>query len=216
MRAAMMSAADLGLMSCHTCSHLTPIRSEAGRPNVHCVKCGDHVHLRKTNSLNRAWALTLTALILYIPANLLPIMTVISWGEGEPDTILSGVVLLIEADMWPIALLVFFASITVPVAKLIVLIFLLLSVQFQSQWRPKDRTTLYRITEGVGRWSMIDIFMISILAALVKLEAIATIEAGPGAVCFAGVVIITMFAAMAFDPRLIWDAMEQKDEGRRI
>ncbi len=167
------------------------------------------LHSRKPNSLARAWALTLAAMILYVPANILPIMTVISWGEGEPDTILSGVIALIEADMLPIAALVFFASITVPVLKLLSIIYLLLSVQTHSTWRLKDRTTLYRLTEGIGRWSMIDIFMISILAALVKLEAIATIEAGPGAVCFAAVVVLTMFAAESFDPRLIWDVTEQ-------
>jgi paraquat-inducible protein A len=152
----------------------------------------------------------LAALILYIPANILPVMTVISMGEGDPDTIMSGVILLLEHGMWPIALLVFFASITVPVTKLIVIIYLLLSVQYKSKWRPRDRTMLYRVTEAIGRWSMIDIFMISILVALVKLEAIATIEPGAGATSFAAVVILTMFAAMSFDPRLIWDAMEDK------
>jgi paraquat-inducible protein A len=112
--------------------------------------------------------------------------------------------------MLPIALLVFFASITVPVLKLLTLTFLLLSVQYKSQWRPRERTVLYRITEVVGRWSMIDIFMISILIALVKLQAVATIEPGLGAISFAAVVIITMFAAMSFDPRLIWDRLERK------
>jgi len=137
-------------------------------------------------------------------------MTVISYGEGAPDTIMSGVKHLIEAEMYPIALLVFFASIIVPMAKLITVTCLLISVQKKSRWRPKDRTVLYRVTEGIGRWSMLDIFMIAILAALVKLGSIATIEPGAGAISFAAVVIITMFAAMSFDPRLIWDAMEEK------
>ena len=117
---------------------------------------------------------------------------------------------LLEHGMWPLALLVFFASITVPMAKLTGMIYLLLSVQRKSHWRPKDRTALYRVTEVIGRWSMIDIFMISILVALVKLQAIATIEPGPGAISFAAVVVITMIAANSFDPRLIWDAMEEK------
>jgi paraquat-inducible protein A len=112
--------------------------------------------------------------------------------------------------MLPIALLVFFASIIVPVLKLLALTYLVLSVQYKSQWRPRERTRLYRITEVVGRWSMIDIFMISILIALVKLEAVATIEPGAGAISFASVVILTMFAAMSFDPRLIWDRIEEK------
>ena len=152
-----------------------------------------------------------TAAILYIPANLLPVMTVIYFGRGEPDTILSGVKELIEAGMWPVALLVFFASITVPVLKLIGLTFLLITVQRRSTWRLRDRGLMYRIIEQVGRWSMVDIFMISILVALVNLGAIATIEPGVGAICFAAVVIITMFASMSFDPRLIWDAEESSD-----
>jgi paraquat-inducible protein A len=152
--------------------------------------------------------LVITAAILYIPANVFPVMTVISFGKGEPDTILSGVKALIEADMWPLALIVFFASITVPVLKLCGLSYLLISVQRRSQWRPRDRTRLYRLVEAVGRWSMIDIFMITILIALVKLGNIATIEPGVGATSFAGVVIITMIASHNFDPRLIWDRME--------
>ena len=135
-------------------------------------------------------------------------MTVISFGQGAPDTIISGVVHLIEANQWPIAILVFFASVFVPVLKISVIAYLLVSVQMGSIWRPKQRTLAYRLTEVVGRWSMIDIFMISILVALVKLDAVATIEAGPGAVAFAAVVILTMLSAMCFDPRLIWDPVE--------
>ena len=137
-------------------------------------------------------------------------MTVISFGKGSPDTILSGVMAFIEYGMWPLALLVFFASIMVPMAKVTGMIYLLLSVQRKSRWRPKDRTVLYRVTEVIGRWSMIDIFMISILVALVNLQAIATIAPGPGAISFAAVVVLTIFASRSFDPRLIWDAMEEK------
>ncbi|HYQ91116.1 MAG TPA: paraquat-inducible protein A [Candidatus Competibacteraceae bacterium] len=169
------------------------------------------MYRRKPDSVARTWALTLTAAILYIPANVFPVMTVVSMGRKEPDTILSGVEALIAADMWPIALLVFFASITVPMLKLISLTYLLLSVQRKSRWRPRDRTVLYRITEAVGRWSMIDIFMISILVALVRLGNIATFEASPGAIAFAAVVVITMFAAMSFDPRLIWDVVDSAE-----
>ena len=139
-------------------------------------------------------------------------MTVTMSGRGEPDTILSGVKELLLGGMWPLALLVFFASITVPVLKLLVLTYLLLSVQFKSRWRPRERTILYRLTESIGRWSMIDIFVIAILVALVKLGSLATIDAGPGAVAFGGVVVTTMFAAMSFDPRLIWDALENDHE----
>lgn len=208
--ASFSSAAQAGIFNCHVCHQL----SQAWHVPVHdhavCPRCGASLHVRKPNSLARTWAFTLTAFILYIPANVFPVMTVISFGDGEADTILSGVMHLLAGGMWPLALLVFFASILVPMAKLIMLTILLLSVQFKSQQRPRDRTVLYRITEAVGRWSMIDIFMISILVALVKLDAIATIEPGAGATSFAAVVVITMFAAMSFDPRLIWDAMEEK------
>ncbi len=204
------TAARASLLSCHTCHRLSLARRMPPGGHAVCSRCGTTLHFRKPNSLARTWALTLTAFILYIPANLLPIMTVISFGKGAPDTIMSGVIHLIEAEMYPIAFLVFFASVTVPVAKLIAITYLLISVQKKSNWRPKDRTVMYRVTESIGRWSMLDIFMIALLAALVKLGAIATIEPGLGAVSFAAVVVITMFAAMSFDPRLIWDAMEEK------
>ncbi|MCA9497728.1 MAG: paraquat-inducible protein A [Nitrospirales bacterium] len=210
MRGPYPTAARSGLISCHACHQLSPIPPLSGEGVAICPRCEAPLHLRKPNSISRTWALLIAAYILYIPANLLPVMTVISFGKGEADTILSGVKELIHAGMLPIALLVFFASITVPVLKLLALTYLLLSVQYKSQWRPRERTKLYRITEVVGRWSMIDIFMISILIALVKLDAIATIEPGPGAISFAAVVILTMFAAMSFDPRLIWDTIEEK------
>ncbi|HUL11016.1 MAG TPA: paraquat-inducible protein A [Methylococcaceae bacterium] len=202
------TAARRGYLLCHTCHQL----SRATTPHPCCPRCGAPLHVRKPDSLKRTWALTLTAYILYVPANLLPVMTVTMSGRGEPDTILSGVKELLLGGMWPLALLVFFASITVPVLKLLVLTYLLLSVQFKSRWRPRERTILYRLTESIGRWSMIDIFVIAILVALVKLGSLATIDAGPGAVAFGGVVVTTMFAAMSFDPRLIWDALENDHE----
>ncbi|MGH6917786.1 MAG: paraquat-inducible protein A [Geminicoccaceae bacterium] len=193
------------LVSCDACDQVCR-RTPGG--HAHCPRCGAPLHRRKPHSLARTWALVIAACILYVPANLLPVMTVTSFGQGEPDTILSGVKALIAAGMWPVALLVFFASITVPVLKIVALIFLLISVQRGSRWRPRDRTVLYRVVESVGRWSMVDIFMISILVALVNLGAIATIVPGPGAIAFAAVVILTMIAAMSFDPRLIWDGQE--------
>lgn len=210
MRGSSTTAAKAGLISCLACHQLSRLPARLGNSDAICPRCEAHIHSRKPNSISRTWALLIAAYILYIPANLLPVMTVISFGKGTPDTILSGVKELIHAGMWPIALLVFFASITVPVLKLLALTYLLLSVQYKSQWRPRDRTFLYRITEVVGRWSMIDIFMISILIALVKLQAVATIEPGMGAISFASVVILTMFAAIGFDPRLIWDRMEEQ------
>jgi paraquat-inducible protein A len=111
--------------------------------------------------------------------------------------------------MWPIALVIFIASVFVPILKLIILLFLLISVHMKSLWNPKDRTRLYRAIEAIGRWSMVDIYVVTLMVALVKLGALADIEAAPGAIFFAAVVVVTMFAAMSFDPRLIWDKMEE-------
>lgn len=208
------SAARQGHWLCPTCHLLNHVGTRAKKlaAQPRCRRCGTHLHDRKPDSLTRTWALTLTAYILYVPANLLPVMTVTMSGRGQPDTIMSGVKELVVGGMWPLALLIFFASVTVPVLKLLILTYLLLSVHYRSHWRPRERTVLYRITETVGRWSMIDVFVIAILVALVKLGSLATIEAGAGAVAFAGVVVVTMFAAMSFDPRLLWDALENPDE----
>ena len=199
------SAARLGLAVCHACGLLARPEDSADQ----CPRCGAALHLRKPDSLNRVISLTLAAIILYIPANIYPVMTVTMLGSGEPDTILSGVEALWHGGMYPLALLVFFASIAVPMLKLIGLSALVASVKLRSRWRPQDRTRFYRVVEAVGRWSMIDIFVLSLLVALVKLGSIATIEPGIGATCFAGVVVITIFAAASFDSRLIWDAMEE-------
>ncbi len=204
------TATALGLILCHDCKRLNDARNL--KAHGLCCRCGSRLHARKPESLARTWALTLTACLLYVPANVLPVMTVLMTGRSEADTILSGVKALLIGGMWPLALLVFFASITVPVLKLLVLIFLLLSVQMKSHWRPRERTALYRLTETIGRWSMIDIFVIAILVALVQVGALASITAGPGAVAFGGVVVSTMLAAISFDPRLIWDAMETPHE----
>jgi paraquat-inducible protein A len=204
------SAKKASLIHCHLCGQLSRVGKAPKSSTQTCPHCDATLHERKPNSITRTWALVIAAIILYIPANILPVMTVISMGHGEPDTILSGIHALRESGMWPLALLIFFASITVPMLKLLGLIFLLVSVQIKSSWRPKERTKLYRIIEAVGRWSMVDIFMVSILVALVKLGSLATIEPGAGATFFAGVVVITMFAAMSFDPRLIWDPIEEE------
>jgi paraquat-inducible protein A len=174
-----------------------------------CPRCGSTLHQRKPNSISRTWALVLAAFVFYIPANVLPITTVTSMGKAQADTIMSGVIYFVATGMWPIALVIFFASVFVPLLKLIILTYLLISVQRKSNWRRRDRTKLYRITEAVGRWSMVDIYVVTILVALVKLGSLASIEAGPGAVFFGAVVVTTIFAAMSFDPRLMWDSMEE-------
>jgi len=201
----------VSLITCHLCRQLNRAFGLDRKSTMLCSRCGAEMHLRKPGSIARTWALVITAFIFYLPANLLPVMTVISFGEGEPDTIMSGIVSLMKGEMWVLASLVFIASFIVPLVKLIGLSYLLISVQKGSRWRPKDRTQLYRVIEAVGRWSMLDIFMMSILISLVKLGSIATIEPGAGGTFFAAVVVLTMFAAMSFDPRLIWDSMEKEN-----
>jgi paraquat-inducible protein A len=209
------TALNASLISCHSCHLLCKAASLFKRAYAVCPRCGAVLHSRKPNSIARTWALVIAAFVFYIPANVLPITRVISFGKAQSDTIMSGVIYFVKSGSWPIALVIFVASVFVPLLKLILLIFLLISVQVKSQWRPKDRTRFYRITEAVGRWSMVDIYVVTLLVALVKLGSLATIEAGPGAIFFAGVVIITIFAAMSFDPRLIWDAQERNDERKK-
>jgi len=197
-----MRAIDRSLASCHTCGLL--LRLAPGK-HAHCPRCGDDAHLRKSNSVRNTWALLLSAIAMYLPANVLPIMTVTSLGNIQSDTIMSGVIYFLKHGDWPLALVIFTASVMVPMLKMIALTYLLLSVQRKSPLRKNQRTRLYRITELVGRWSMVDVFVVALMAALVQVGELATIQPAMGAVAFASVVILTMLAAMAFDPRLIWD-----------
>lgn len=198
------SALENGLISCHTCALLVP-KGVDNRPSGSCPRCGSPLHGRKTNSITRTWALILSAGMLFVPANIYPVMTVIQLGQGHPNTILSGVIHLAEEGMWVLSMIIFFASVMVPVLKLMILSFLLISVTGQSTWRLRDRTLLFRATEVIGAWSMVDIYVVAILVGLVNLGNLSTIRPGIGVAFFGAVVVITMFAAHSFDPRLIWD-----------
>ncbi|GAB5468609.1 MAG: PqiA/YebS family transporter subunit [Rhodospirillales bacterium] len=201
--------------SCHGCGLLLRLWSRA-RHGLACPRCGSQVHKRKPQSLARTWALLITAIVLYVPANLYPVMTVVSLGRSYPSTILGGVEELLLGGMWPLALIVFFASITVPFLKIFALMFLLITAQRGSTWRLRDRTRLYRLVETIGRWSMIDIFVVSILIALVQVGQLATILPGFGATCFAAVVVLTMLAAMSFEPRMMWDRAGRNAPRQRV
>jgi len=203
-----LSARQLGLVACSDCHLLSKMSTHRPGHVLVCPRCGGELHQRKPNSIVKTWALMLTAVIFYIPANILPMTITTSLGNVSSDTIMSGVIYFIHSGSWEIALVIFTASIFVPFMKFLILTFLLLSVQFRSRWCPRDRTVLYRITEAVGRWSMVDVYVVTILVALVKLGVLVDIEAGPAAIYFASVVVITMLAAESFDPRLIWDAVE--------
>ena len=196
------SAAARDLYVCSACSTL----SRAGQGPQRCPRCGAALNFRKPYSLARTWAFLVAAIILYIPANVLPVMHT-EWLTGsQDDTILSGVLYLLWSGSWPLALVVFIASISVPLLKIVTLGSLAVSVQVRSKWQPRNRARAYRVVEFIGRWSMLDIYVVAILAALVQAKALAHIEPGPGALAFAAVVVLTMLAAMSFDPRLIWDA----------
>ena len=188
------------LLACHTCRLISQAPEGAA-----CPRCGAHLHRRKHNSQARTWALVIAAAVLYIPANAYPVMTFISLGQGAPSTIISGVKELAEAGLWPLAALVFVASLAIPLLKLVGLTVLLVAQAGGSAVRLRDRTRLYRVIAFVGRWSMIDVFLLAYLVALLRLGAIATVEPGAGAVAFASVVVLTMFAAETFDPRVMWD-----------
>jgi paraquat-inducible protein A len=202
------TAVYLGLYSCHICGVLRKPVPDSRQ--ARCGRCGSLLHFRKPHSIARTWALLIASYVLFVPANVLPIMHTSSLFGAQSDTILSGVVYLWTSGSWHLAGIVFIASILVPGAKLVALTFLVISVQLRSTWDPLQRTRLYRIVELVGRWSMLDIFVVAILVALVHLQALATIRAGVGAVAFGAVVMLTMFASMAFDPRLIWDPETRK------
>ena len=205
-----MRAIDAGILICGECHELN--RQDPDTDEQTCTRCGAVVHARRPDSLMRTWALLLTSAILSIPANLLPIMTVNSLGQGSPSTIMAGVIELVQHGMIPIAAVVFVASILVPTFKLVGIALLLFSVQRHQPLSARQRIIMYRFIEFIGRWSMLDIFVIAILVAVVNFGRIASIEANLGAVAFASVVVLTMLAAVTFDPRLIWDNTESDDD----
>jgi paraquat-inducible protein A len=167
------------------------------------------MHMRRPDSLRRTWALLSAAAILYIPANVLPIMNTATLAHDRGDTILSGIVHFWLTGEWLIASIVFIASIMVPMLKISALALLAFTSQRRSRWRAAERTTLYRVVESIGRWSMLDIFVIALTVALVRFGTFGTVTAGPGAIAFGSVVILTMLASMQFDPRLIWDPVSR-------
>ncbi|WP_019448651.1 paraquat-inducible protein A [Cupriavidus sp. BIS7] len=198
------TATSRGLISCHACDLVSPMTLE-GEP---CPRCGATLHRRKPASLARTWAFLLAAYILYIPANLLPVMVTQSILGVQRDTILSGVLYLWLSGSHMLAGVVLVASIVVPLLKMMILTLLLVSVHLKSTWRIRQQTRLYGLVEVIGRWSMLDIFVVALLASLVRAGALATIIPGAGALAFASVVVMTMLASLSFDPRLLWDSLE--------
>ena len=203
------TAARLGLLACHVCELVS--RPSPGQTWTLCPRCGARIHSRIPGSISRTWALLIAAAVLYLPANIEPVMITSSFFGTQRDTILSGVAYLWTSGSWPLAVVVFVASVAVPLLKLLALAFLATSVQRRSARRLRQRTHLYRALEFIGRWSMLDVFVVMVLVALVNLQALANVQAGRGAMWFGCVVVLTMLASMSFDPRLIWDYAGEND-----
>lgn len=198
------------MLSCHACGLVS---AQAGQhQHQHCERCGSPLHHRKPDSINRTWAYLAAAAILYIPANLLPVLNTDSLYGNKDDTIISGVIYFWDTGAPELAVIIFIASIVVPVLKLAALSVLAWTAQRGSVWRPLQRTTLYRMVEFIGRWSMLDIFVITVSVALVRFHAMAMMSPRPGAMAFCAVVVLTMLASLEFDPRLIWDPVNGREK----
>jgi paraquat-inducible protein A len=193
-----LTAREAGLVACLHCGRVH-------EPAVsHCTRCGSRLHSRYPFSLQWVWAWWLTGLIAYIPANLYPMMYTGYLGQTTASTIVGGVIELWQLGDWFVAGVVFVASIVIPVAKFIAISFLALAVRRPHRFRVSTLHRLYEVVDFIGRWSMIDVFVVAILSALVQLGFVASIHPGPAAVCFALSVAFTMLSAQSFDPRLIW------------
>ena len=205
MSAAPVTAMQHGLQRCEDCGLVSRPRTD--QDEGHCPRCGKDLVFRKTASLQRSWAFLIAAAMCYVPANMLPVLATTTSATGtESDTILQGVVLLWSPTGWPLSLIVLFASIMIPSAKILSLGYLLITVQRGSMGGNEKRTRLYRLVQLIGRWSMVDVFVDAFTVALVQLEPLMAVSPGPGLVFFAAVVVFTMLAVESFDPRLIWDA----------
>jgi paraquat-inducible protein A len=201
-------AADFGLAGCHTCGRVSPVESEK------CPRCGTRLHLRKPASIQTTIALMLAASALYIPSHLLPVMTLVELGDVTHSTIMEGMLTFWRSGAYPIALVIFTASILIPLLKILALSWLCAAATGKVRPSPRTLGKIYWFTELLGRWSMIDIFVVGILVSVVQLGNYMTITPGPGALAFGGVVMLTMLAAMSFEPRLLWDRLDDLQAAR--
>jgi paraquat-inducible protein A len=209
-----MTAMQHGLQSCNTCGLLS--RPAPGEDEGRCPRCDEDLVFRKPASLQRTLAYLIAAAVCYVPANVLPVMTTITASGRESDTILQGVVLLWSPTGWPLSLIVLFASIMIPSAKIVALLYLLITVRRGSIENNRQRIRLYRIVEIIGRWSMVDVFVDTFTVALIQLQPLMSVEPAPGLFFFAAVVVLTMLAVESFDPRLIWDSASSKEIQKEV
>ncbi|MEO8523926.1 MAG: paraquat-inducible protein A [Caldimonas sp.] len=195
----------LGCESCGLVSVNALAGQESGKLIQHCSRCGHVLRARKPMSVQRTWACVIAAAVLYIPANVLPVMTTVSALQREEHTLLGGILELWVDGSWGLSIIVFIASIAVPVLKISVLALLAWTVQHAPGWRRLERAKLYRLVEAVGHWSMLDVYVVVLLASTIHFGRLANVSAGPGILSFAAVVVLTLLATYAFDPKLIWD-----------
>jgi paraquat-inducible protein A len=204
-----LTAMQQGLQRCEGCGLVS--RPAPGEAEGHCPRCGEALEFRKKHSLQRTLAYVIAAAACYIPANLLPVMTTVTASGRESDTIMQGVVLLWSPTGWPLSLIVLFASIMIPSAKIVALLYLIFTVRQGSVQSPGQRVRLFRMVELIGRWSMVDVFVDTFTVALIQLQPLMSVEPAPGLFFFAAVVVLTMLAVESFDPRLIWDPASSKE-----
>ena len=205
---------EQGLQSCEGCGLLS--RPAPGAHAGRCPRCDEPLEFRKPASLERTVAYLIAASVCYIPANLLPVMKTITSGGSESDTIMQGVVLLWSPTGWPLSLIVLFASIMIPSAKIVALLYLVITIKRGSIQNNQQRVRLYRMVEIIGRWSMVDVFVDTFTVSLIQLQPLMSVEPGPGLLFFAAVVVLTMLAVESFDPRLIWDSAGAKASKREV
>jgi len=204
---AVHTAAEVGVIGCHRCGTVWQDAQRGDR----CAVCHSRLHVRKADSLNRTWAFLIAACIMYIPANLMPVMITSTLLDEQRDTIMSGIIYFWVSGSWELAIIVFIASFLVPLFKLVSLILLAVMARRRSRWRRFQRARLFRLVEAIGRWSMLDVFVVSLLAGLVQIEGFAKITAGVGVAAFGSVVVLTMLASLSFDARLTWDDVEKEN-----
>lgn len=197
------------IIACETCGLVQRLDELSPGMAAECCRCGSTITRHKANSLRRTAAFSLAALILYVPANLYPILRMDYYGAYSENTVWDGCVKLFEQDQWLVAVIVFCASILIPLFKLLGLFFLVSTAKVGSPRLQLERTWIYRIIKVAGPWAMLDVFLLAVLVALVKLEKIATVLPGPGLVAFTAVVVLTILAAASFDPKLIWGRTEE-------
>ena len=200
------SGLEQNLKLCKVCTAVVPVTQ------THCSRCHTKVHLRQRASVQNTLALLIAATILYLPANLMPIMRTVSFGEALDSTIISGLILMWQDGAYPVALIILLASVIVPVAKILVMFWLCYLTRLPLSARKQYSTKIYRLVDWVGRWSMVDVLVVAIMAALVRFDLLMSVYPGVGALVFATVVILTMLAALSFDPRLLWDPLPKKEK----